>query len=510
MVGNIGQNQRLAKNTLYLYLRTLLVMGTSIFTSRIILDILGVEDYGIYNVVGGFVSMFAVLSGTLTATSQRFIAYELGKKNSNVNSVFSTTVNIHFLLAVIIFILLETVGRWFLNEKMNIAENRVYAANWVFHCSVLTFCINLISIPYNAAIIAYERMSAFAYVSIFEVGLKLVLVYVLYLLAGDVLIVYSVFMLIVAVILRSIYGFYCACNFKECKYRLCFDKIQFKSILNLCGWNFIGSSANILNNQGINLLINLFFGVTLNAARGLATQVDGAINTFVQNFMMALNPQITKSYAAEDFIQVNKMVGFGTKIAFFLFWIIAFPVFVNIDFLLQLWLKQVPEYTAIFIRLGIIYTMCQNLSQCLYITMLANGNIKTYQIVVGGISLLAFPVTWLCFKFGFSCEWGYWSMIIFSIVCLWARLYILSGMVPLFSGISFLKKVLFPIMMSIIPPSILMYFIHDLFQADRFIVFFIETVVTVCLSIVSILLLGINKYERGLILQFFKPLLVKI
>lgn len=492
-----SNNKRIAKNTVYLYVRTLLVMFVSIYTSRIILDTLGVEDYGIYNVVGGFVSMFSVLSGTLTAASQRFIAYELGKSDSNVKKVFSTTLLIHFLLAIILFVLLETIGLWFLNDKMNIDSTRLPAANWVFQCSVVTFCVNLISIPYTASIIAYEKMSAFAYISIFEVLAKLVAVYALYIIAFDSLIVYAFFMLLVAIILRAIYGVYCSKNFPDCRFSLCFEKTIFKEILGFSGWNFIGSSAAILNNQGINMLINLFFGVTLNAARGLALQIDNAINTFVQNFMMALNPQITKSYAAGDYEYVNKMIILGTKFAFFLFWILCLPVYVNTDFILSIWLKEVPDYAALFIQLGIIYNLAQNLSQCLYTTMLATGRIKKYQIVVGGLSLLAFPTAWLFFKMDFPGEYGYWSMIIFAIVCLIARLFLLQEMVPLFSGLAYIKKVIFPIIFAIVPTILIVYIVHQHVGQTTWIKFVGESSLCIILSLINIFLLGLTKEERN-------------
>jgi len=508
-MGQIHNTNRLAKNTLFLYMRTLFVMAVSIYTSRIILDALGVENYGIYNVVGGFVSMFSVLSGTLTAASQRFIAFELGKSDSNVKKIFSTILSIHFILAVILLVLLESVGLWFLNYKMNIDSSRQIAANWVFQCSAITFCVSLISIPYTAIIIAYEKMSAFAYISIFEVLAKLAAVYALYKIMLDSLIVYAVLMLLVAVVLRAIYGIYCRKSFPECKYTPSFEKRIFKEILGFSGWNFIGSSAAILNNQGINMLINLFFGVTLNAARGLASQVDNAINTFVQNFMMALNPQITKSYAAGDFEYVNKMIILGTKFAFFLFWVICLPVYLNTDFILGVWLKQVPDYAALFIQLGIIYNLVQNLSQCLYTTMLATGKIKKYQIIVGGLSILAFPVAWIFFEMGLPGEFGYWAMIIFAIVCLIARLFLLQEKVPLFSCLVYLKKVIGPITFAVVPTIIIVYMLHQFVEEASWRTFFIETSECIFLSIVNIALLGLTNDERGKLYSLVKSRIKK-
>lgn len=510
MDNSLHNNKRLAKNTLYLYFRTFLVMIIAIFTSRIVLDSLGVENYGIYNVVGGFVSMFTVLSGTLTAASQRFIAYELGKEKQEIKKVFSTTLSIHFLLSVIIFILLESFGIWFLNNKMNISAERLSAANWVFQCSIVTFCINIISIPYNAAIIAYEKMSVFAYISIFEVLAKLGIAYVLYIISSDVLIVYAILMLAVAIVMRMIYGWYCNKTFKECRYVFHLDKQVFKEMIGFCGWNFIGSSAAVLNGQGINLLINIFFGVLLNAARGIAAQVESALNSFVQNFVMALNPQITKTYASCDFLYVNKVIYSGTKYIFYLFLILCTPIFLNTEYILSIWLKQVPNYTAIFIRYGIIYSLCQSLSQCLYITMLASGNIKKYQIIVGTLSLMTFPVAYVFFKLGYPCEFGYVSMILFSLICFIVRLFLLKDILPGFSISIFLHRTLWPILSSFILTTICLYYLYCITNVNNIMSFIFTCLISIFLVFFLILFVGLNKNERSFIINITKTKLLNI
>lgn len=509
MTTNLYNNKRVAKNTLYLYFRTLLIMGVTIFTSRIVLDALGVENYGIYNVVGGFVMMFSVLSGTLTAASQRFIAFELGKEKPEIKKIFSTTLTVHILLAIIVFLLLESFGIWFLNNKININPSRLTAANWVFQCSVITFCINIISIPYNAAIIAYEKISAFAYISIFEVVAKLLIVYALYIIAYDALIVYAIFMLIIALILRLIYGWYCNKNFKECRFSFTLNSKIFMEMIRFCGWNFIGSTAAVMNGQGINLLINLFYGVTFNAARGIASQVDNAINSFVQNFMMALNPQITKTYASKDYIHVNQMIILGTKYAFFLLWIICLPIFINTKYILSIWLKQVPDYVPLFVKYTIIYSLCQSLSQCLYTAMLATGQIKKYQIIVGSLSIMAFPATYIFFKLGFPAEYGYISMIIFSILCLIARIYLLNTIMPIFSIHNFIYKIIFPVIYSIFIISIIVYFVHSFINASNFMAFIIETLLISIINIGFIFLIGLNKTEQHQITNFITNKILK-
>lgn len=489
-------NKRIAKNTLFLYFRTIFVMVVGLYTSRVVLQVLGVENYGIYNVVGGFVSMFSLLSGSLTVASQRFLAFELGKEESDVSRVFSSTVTIHIILALILLLFLEAVGLFLLNYKINIPPDRIQAANWVFHCSVITFCINIVSVPYNAAIVAYERMSAFAYVSIFEVVAKLLAVFALYKLTYDSLKLYAVFMMLIALHLRFIYGWYCHTHFRECRYKFVMDKQILKTMLSFSGWNFIGSSAGVMNNQGINILTNLFFGVTLNAARGIAAQVDNAINSFVSNFMMALNPQIIKSYAANNYDYLNNMIISGTKVAFFLFGMICLPVFVNTEYILKLWLGNVPDYSALFIRLGIIFMLCQNFSQCLYTAMLATGNIKKYQIVVGGLCLLAFPVAWVFFKMGLGAEWGYGSMIIFSLVCLVARLSLLQDMIPGFRTKKFVEKAIFPIVLTTLFVAVLSWIVHSYVAEIDLFAFIIESILYFVVSIISIYFIGLSSFER--------------
>ncbi len=493
---NKDNNKRIAKNTLYLYLRTFCVMGISIFTSRIVLDALGIENYGIYNVVGGFVSMFAFLSGTLTVACQRFLSFELGKSDSQFQKIFSTTFLIHLLLAAIIIVLLESIGLWFLNYKMNISSDRLFAANCVFQCSILTFCIHLISVPYTATIIAFEKMSAFAYISIIEVTLKLAIAYLLYIINFDALIMYAVFMLIVALSLTSLYCIYCRLHFKETKLSFIFDKSTFRSILAFAGWNFIGSASGILNSQGINVLTNMFFGVTFNAARGIASQIDSAVNSFVQNFMMALNPQITKKYASQEYEYMNMLVFRGTKYACFLFLLIGIPIFIKVDYILSVWLIEVPESTGLFIRYGIIYTMCQTFSQCLYTSMLATGKIKKYQIIVGTLSLLSFPTAYMFFKLGFPCEFGYVSIIIISLACLVARLILLKEMIPLFSIRDFVVKVIFKVVEVLLLVLTTVIFIGILYDSDNFISLIITTVASITTMAFYVYTIGLERQER--------------
>lgn len=426
-------NKRIAKNTLLLYVRMLFTMAVSLFTSRVILNTLGVEDYGINNVVGGIVTMFSVLSGSLSSSISRFITFELGKGNiERLKTIFSTGINIQLGMSVLIIIIAEAVGIWFLNAKMNIPADRMVAANWVFQCAILTFVLNLLSVPYNAAIIAHEKMSAFAYISVVEVTLKLIIVYMLTISPFDRLKTYAVLLLCVGAVIRFIYGYYCKRHFEECTYHFVFDKPVLKEMTGFAGWNFLGNGAYMLNTQGVNILMNLYFGVAVNAARGIATQVDAALKQFVNNFTTAVNPQITKSYAQGDLDYMHKLVCRSAKFSAFLMMFFAVPIILETNTILTIWLKTVPDYAVIFLQWIIISSFMDTvLANSLVTSMFATGKIKRYQIIVTTVGCLVFPLSWIAFKLGFEPQVGYILYFIIYTILLFVRLYLLKDMVKL-------------------------------------------------------------------------------
>lgn len=426
-------NKRIAKNTLLLYVRMLFTMAVSLFTSRVILNTLGVEDYGINNVVGGIVTMFSVLSGSLSSSISRFITFELGKGNiERLKTIFSTGVNIQLGMSVLIIIIAEAVGIWFLNTKMNIPTDRMVAANWVFQCAILTFVLNLLSVPYNAAIIAHEKMSAFAYISVVEVSLKLIFVYMLMISPFDRLETYAVLLLLVGAVIRFIYGYYCKRHFEECTYHFVFDKPVLKEMTGFAGWNFLGNGAYMLNTQGVNILMNLYFGVAVNAARGIATQVDAALKQFVNNFTTAVNPQITKSYAQGDLDYMHKLVCRSAKFSAFLMMFFAVPIILETNTILTIWLKTVPDYAVIFLQWIIISSFMDTvLANSLVTSMFATGKIKRYQIIVTTVGCWVFPLSWIAFKLGFEPQVGYILYFIIYTILLFVRLYLLKDMVKL-------------------------------------------------------------------------------
>lgn len=422
-----SNNKRIAKNTLLLYFRMLLTMGVSLYTSRVVLRTLGVEDYGIYNVVGSFVAMFGVISGSLSSAVTRFLNIEMGRKNDEkLGLVFSSAITIHIILAFVIFLIAEILGPWFIVNKMTISLERLDAALWVFHCSVITFIINLISIPYNACIIAHENMKIFAYISVLEVILKLLLVYLLLLFSHDKLITYAILMLIVAVLIRLFYQIYCKRKYPECQYQFHFDVQQIKEMFGFASWNLIGSSSVILSNQGVNIILNIFCGSTVNAARGIAVQVDSAVNQFAQNFMVALNPQITKSYGAGDLLTYKKMMIYGSRFAMSLLTLLSVPVLIETEYILSLWLGEVPQYTVAFVKLMLIFVISESMSSTFVTGLFATGKIIKQQLFVGLCRMLNFPLTYIALLIWNIAELSVVIAIVISQVNLLIRLLLLK------------------------------------------------------------------------------------
>ena len=504
-----NNNKRIAKNTLLLYFRMLFMMVVSLYTSRVILNALGVEDFGIYNVVGGVVAMFSVISGSLSAAISRFITYELGKGDqSKLNKIFSASVTIQLLLSLIIVVLIESVGVWFLNAKMTIPLDRMVAANWVLQFSIVTFVINLISVPYNAAIIAHEKMSAFAYISILEAVGKLAIAFLIMVSPIDRLVFYAILMCVVAIIVRFAYGYYCKRNFAECTYHFHWDKKILMNMFGFAGWNFIGSSASVLRDQGVNVILNLFCGPVVNAARGIAIQVNSAISGFVNNFMVALNPQITKSFATKDFEYMFSLIFQGSRFSFYLLLILSMPVLINTDYILLIWLKTVPEYAVVFVKLTLILAMLESLSYPLVTAMLATGNIKKYQIWAGGLNLMNFPLSYVVLKLGYTPYATMYIAIVISIGCLLLRLKLLSAMIKL-PSILFLKRVVLNISLVSIVAFVIPCIANILVTEHNCFTLFISVGICVVSAFVSILALGCNSAERRFAFSFIKSKLFK-
>lgn len=434
MTEQAENTKRIAKNTLMLYVRMLFGMLVSLYTSRVVLQALGVEDYGIYNVVGGVVAMFSLLSGSLSAAVSRFLTFELGRNDLvRLRKVFSSALCVHALLALVVLVLSETLGLWFLNCQMNIPADRVIAANWVFQFSLFSFLLGLFSVPYSASIISHERMSIFAFVGISDTLLQLGIVLLIAFggIYSDKLILYAGLLMLKGLLFQLFYFYYCRKSFEECRFRLTLDKLFLKEMTGFAGWNFIGASSAILRDQGGNILLNLFYGPALNAARGIANQVNAAIGAFVGNFMIALNPQITKSYAASESEYMFSLIFRGARFSYYLLLWLALPILLNTQYILSIWLNVVPEHATLFVQLVLVFSMCEAISNPLITAMLATGKIRKYQIIVGGLQMMNFPLSYLFLKMGFLPEIIVIVAISLSLICLGARLVLLRDMIQL-------------------------------------------------------------------------------
>jgi len=459
-------NKRIAKNTMALYFQMLFMTIIGLYTSRIILDKLGEVDYGIYNVVGGFVTMFTVVSGTMTTATQRYLSFEIGKKEKgDVRSIFSTMVWIHILIAIIVLILGETIGVWFLNTHMNFPPERYEAANWVFQYSLLAFLLKVCMAPYTGALIAYEKMSAFAYFSILEAILKLAICYVITITIFDKLSVYACLITATQIGLMACYYFYCKKHFEQCKVNLKLNRQYISSIFSFFGWNLIGALAMVLKDQGVNVVLNMFFGPVVNAARGISYQVLSKINGFVTNFQMAMNPQIIKNYAANQKEAMYKLVFRGAKISYLMLLTLSLPIIFEAPLILDIWLKEVPENTVLFLRIILFTALFNTLSNPLIISMHASGKVRDYQIVVGCLSLLTLPFVYIAYKLGYDAYIGLVIALIVEFFCHLARLYMLKRIIE-FPAMRFFLQVTLRIILVTLLTLILPWFAYTLIDSN--------------------------------------------
>jgi O-antigen/teichoic acid export membrane protein len=364
-----------------LYFRQILIMLVSLYTVRVVLETLGAEDYGIYNVVAGVVVLFSFLNGAMTSATQRFLNYALGQNNiEQARDVYSISYLIHVFIAILVAILTETVGLWFFRTRLNIPSDRRIAAFFVYQISISVTMINIIRVPYNATIIAYERMSFFAWISIVECVLKLSVVFLITAIPFDSLILYAILVCVVGLIIFFVHKFYCNKNFEIANFRHCKNKKLSKSLISFSGWGILGDVANMSQTQGVNILINIYSGVTVNAAQGIAVQINSAIYQLVSNFQTAFNPQIVKSYAAKDYEYFINLTLQTSRISFYILYIFVLPLYINIDFVLMIWLKNVPEYTAEFVRLILIFSLIDSISGPLKTSIVATGEIKNIKL----------------------------------------------------------------------------------------------------------------------------------
>lgn len=504
MVQTSENNKRIAKNTLFLYFRMLLTMLVTLFTSRVVLDKLGITDYGIYNVVGGIVTMLGFLTGSMANAVQRFLSFEIGRGNAKrVNHIFNLSLMAHICIAILVLIVMEFAGVWYLNTYMNIPVERLNAANWVLQCSIFATIFSIIQVPYNAIIIAKEQMGIYAYISIFEVLLKLGIVYLLSIGHFDKLKLYSVLMMLITIGILLLYTIYCVKKYNEAKFKIVKDSKTLKDIIGFAGWNMFGEIAWVFTGQGVNLILNLFFGPAVNAARGLAEQVNGAVSRFVGNFQVAVNPQLVKTYATNQLEDMKKLLYRSTRFSYYLMWILSLPLILNMDFILHIWLKEVPEYTTEFCQLVLICTLVATVSNLLSQVARAYGKIRSYQICVSAFLFLNFPLSYLALKLGASPLVTMLINILIQAILIFVRLLFARMMIGV-SILDFSRKVLLPLgkvtLVSSIFPILCLIEMPVGWKA-----FVVVCLVSLIGSTISVWLMGISKAEQ----DFIKSLAIK-
>lgn len=509
MLTSSQNNKRIAKNTLLLYVRMLFMMGVSLYTSRVVLNTLGVEDFGIYNVVGGVVSMFGFINSAMASGTQRYLTFELGRGDMwQLRKVFSTSVYIHGLISLVIIVLAETVGLWFLYNKMTIPPERMGAAMWVYQMSILASVVMVMSVPYNATIIAHEKMSAFAYISVLEVVLKLVVVYILMIGSADKLILYAILIFAVQLFIRMIYGRYCGKHFEESRIVKIWDGRLFREMLGFAGWNLWGNCAAAAFTQGVNILLNMFFGPVVNAARGVAVQVQGAINQFAFNFQTALNPQITKSYAVRDLDYMHSLIYRSSKFTFFLLLFLSLPVMLETETILRIWLKTVPAYTVPFLRLMLCVTIIDAVANPLMISAAATGRVRLYQSAVGGILLMILPISYLVLKCGGDPTSVFIVHLCVCIVAFTVRLFIIRPMIGLRLWEYFMKVV--SRCLSVAAVAFAVSFVFRILLPHTLPAFVMVCIVCLLSVGMAVYGIGLTKDERKFVLSKISLLLLKL
>lgn len=501
MSDNSANNKRIVKNTAFLYIRMLISMIVGLYTSRVVLNTLGIENYGIYNVVGGVISMFTFVNSAMASTTSRFLTIALGKKElKKLQRVFQTALIIHALIAVFVVVVGETVGLWFLLNKMQIPELRMDAAMWVYQISIVTTAISIMNVPFNASIIAHEKMSAFAYISILDVVLKLLIVYFLLFISFDKLKVYAVLLFFAQAINQFIYMYYCKQKFAETKIRFILDRSLFKEMAAFAGWSLYGNFAYVAYNQGLNILLNIFFGPIINAARGIAVQVQSIIYSFVNNFQIAMSPQLTKSYATGDIDYMNQLIFQGSKFSFYLLLFMALPVLLETPYILQLWLTQVPEHAVSFLRIMILINLVDTLSTPVGFATRATGKIKMPQLIAGTILVAILPISYFVLKLGASAEAVFVVHLCCAVIAQVARVIMLKNRVR-FSIRQYLSNAIFPVSIVFVIVMGLSILMMQFIKDTNLINLLFVCIATVFINTVVIFVVGITKSERCFLVQ---------
>lgn len=426
MTSEISKNTIIAKNTLLLSIRMLIVMFVTFFTSRVVLEALGVTGYGVYSLIGGLAFSFGFFSSSLSNATQRYLSFAHGHKNENeVKAVFNATALFYIILGGAILSIGCIIGPWLISS-VTIPESLVNSAYWIYYCGLVSLTVTLTATMFDSVLIARENMKVYAYLSIFDVLGKLGIAYLIYITTSSKLIAYAISLMILSIIVKGVMIYFCLNRYSECHVKLHWDKKMVKELGGFIGWNGFGTIIFTINNQGLNLILNFFFGPVVNAARGVANQVNGAINNFSSNFLLAISPQMMKSYAANDMIKFHQLFNYCARYSFALLWILFLPIILRREFILHLWLKNVPDYTDIFLLWIIIYSLVDIYINPQWFAIQAIGKLKMYMLAVNTIFLMVLPISWMCLKIGMNPEAVFQIMVIDRIVAIIASLFIIK------------------------------------------------------------------------------------
>lgn len=498
-----SNNRRIAKNTMMLYIRMLLSIVVSLYTSRVVLEVLGVEDYGIYGVVGGVVAMFSFLNFSMAGATSRFLTFEMGRRDEQrLRDTFSSALLIHIGIAVLVFILAETVGLWFLCQRLVIPENRMGVAHWVYQCSVISSMLSITQVPYNASIIAHEKMDVYAYIEILNVTLKLFIVYLLTIGDFDKLILYSVLVLSVSVIVMMTYRVYCMRNFSESHFRAVWRKDIVYPMLSFSGWDFYGNMSVVLFTQGTNVILNMFVGPIVNAANNIAITVQGVIKGLAYNIIQAFRPQIFKQYAKGNMDVVNQYCVLATQYSLLLFSLISVPLFWKAEYVLRLWLGSVPEYTVCFLRIILIATMFNLANNVINIPSHACGKMKLFSIVTGTCFLLSLPIMYFVLKSGISVEIAYLTILLSYVLCLFCSIIVLKYNVPEINLFNLLYRGYLRYVICLVPGIILLITLNNV-TSSEFVNLFIGVVINGTSLCICAFLFILDCNERRKFISWF-------
>ena len=497
---NISDNsRRIARNTLLLYIRLLVLLPVGLYTSRVILQTLGESDVGIYNVVGGVVTMFGFLNAAMTGVSQRYITFALGKGDSaESRKVFSTVTFMHIAIALTVLIVGEVLGLWLLHHKMVIPPDRMNAAFWVFQASMASLVIMIISVPYNGAVIAHEKMEAFAYISVFDAFAKLATAFFVRFIPFDRLVLYALLIMLIQMIDRLVYRWYCLRRFDECRISREFDRSLFREMLGFGGWNMFGSLASVGMTQGVNVLLNMFFGTAVNAARGFAVQIENCVSGFVGSIQTAMNPQIIKNYAGEKYRRMHELMWCSSRYSFFLLLIIVLPLLLKADYVVALWLKDPPEHTAAFARIILLTSLINSMSGSVNTGSQATGDVRKVQVIVGSVLLMIVPVAYVFLKLGASPESVFCVTLAITLLAQIIRLVIVCPMVRM-KIMDYVRNVYLPVTGVFLPTLALGWLIARLFPEDNIMNLLIVVLMSVTMTCIVIYAIGLNREEKSVI-----------